>query len=233
MIEIELTNTDEVSIINSEDYSRVSEIPWYKDSNGYVSKNLYVGNQKWEKLSLHRMVLGAEKGQIVDHINGNRLDNRRSNLRFATSLENARNARINSRNTSGYKGVSERNGRFEAYIRNHGTLEHLGTYEDLEDAAKAYNVKAVEYFGEFARLNEVDHEGFEVREKMKHHSEYKGVSYHVGKKKWYSALYHEGKMKHIGSFETELEAAKAYDKYAYETLGDKAHVNITQRETII
>ena len=75
-------------------------------------------------------------------------------------------------------------------------------------------------------MNDVDHEGFKIREKMKYYSEYKGVSYHIGKDKWYSALYHEGKMKHIGSFDTELEAAEAYDRFAYEILGGKAHVNI-------
>lgn len=225
-MELRLTNTDEVTIIDAEDYEKVKDVKWYKDPNGYVSKNLYVGKGKWRKLSLHRMVMDAEKGQIIDHINGNRLDNRKSNLRLATSLENARNARINSRNTSGYKGVTKRNGRYEAYIRNNGILEHLGTYDVLEDAAKAYNVKAVEYFGEFARLNDVDHSGFKVREKMKYYSEYKGVSYHIGKNKWYAALYYKGKMLHIGVYETELEAAKAYDRYAYEVLGDKAHINL-------
>ena len=101
---------------------------------------------------MHNVILG---GVGIDHVNGNGLDNRRVNLRRATDGENNRNRRRRTDNTSGYKGVSlhTRIGRFQAYITSGGRRQHLGYFDDLIEAARAYDAAAIETFGEFARLN--------------------------------------------------------------------------------
>lgn len=104
---------------------------------------------------LHRLVIGAKSGQLVDHINGDGLDNRRENLRIATRSQNKQNARGHINSSSRYKGVHVVRGTYHAYIQHEGKLQRLGKYPTELDAAKAYNEAATRYFGQFAKLNEV------------------------------------------------------------------------------
>jgi hypothetical protein len=105
-----------------------------------------------------RAILRAGKGQVVDHINGDTLDNRRQNLRLCTNRENVINSKIRSDNTSGYRGVHwcTQKAKWKAQINVHGKLIHLGFYTDKESAAMMYNAAAIEHFGEYARLNVFD-----------------------------------------------------------------------------
>lgn len=136
-------------IIDANDYEKVSVHKWYVSAYGYPVTTIRGGR----KLFLHRMLMGAERGQEVDHINGNKLDNRRCNLRIATKRENQRNINPRSTNTTGYKGVCNRgDGKYTAAIKA-GRNFYLGIYNTPEDAAIAYNRAALEHFGEFARLN--------------------------------------------------------------------------------
>jgi hypothetical protein len=91
----------------------------------------------------------------VDHINGDKLDNRRANLRVATKTQQRQNQRVTRRNTSGFKGVSRisSTGRWRARIKVSGRQMPCGVYATAESAALAYDAAAREYFGEFARLN--------------------------------------------------------------------------------
>ena len=110
--------------------------------------------------SMHRFVMERvldrqlKQGEIVDHINGNSLDNRRSNLRLATHQQNIHNQRRNSRNTSGYKGVSyaRRMNKWLAKIKINGKCKSLGYYVTPEEAFAAYCAAAKEAFGDFARF---------------------------------------------------------------------------------
>ena len=111
---------------------------------------------------MHRMLMGAEAGQTVDHINGDGLDNRRSNLRFATQLEQMRNRRPNRQHkgckpASRFKGVEAEPDSvghpWRARIRVNGKRINLGWHPTEVSAARAYNAAALEHFGEFARLN--------------------------------------------------------------------------------
>lgn len=108
-------------------------------------------------LWMHRAILGLPGGQHpeVDHINGNGLDNRRCNLRAATTPQNAANTYPPSNNKSGYKGVSliTVHGVWVANIRVNGQPVHLGRFLTAEDAARAYDAVALQHYGEFARLN--------------------------------------------------------------------------------
>jgi hypothetical protein len=108
-------------------------------------------------VSLARFVMDAPEGVLVDHWNGDTLDNRRRNLRFATNAENQHNQRrLRVDNTSGYKGVSlYRNGKWCAQIYVDTKRINLGYFVQVEDAARAYDEAAVRYFGEFAATNAV------------------------------------------------------------------------------
>jgi hypothetical protein len=103
---------------------------------------------------MHRLIMDAPAGLVVDHTNGNKHDNRRSNLRKCTQSENRRNSR-KSRGTSRFKGVSwlRTRGKWQANIYHDGKSIHLGLFDDEIEAAMAYDRKARELFGEFACLN--------------------------------------------------------------------------------
>lgn len=107
---------------------------------------------------MHRVILGLPKGdpRQGDHENNNGLDNRRSNLRVVTPVEQAWNKRVHRDTESGFKGVRQRSRRtWGARIVVRGTIHLLGSYPSAIEAAQAYNAAAVQYHGEFARLNEI------------------------------------------------------------------------------
>lgn len=103
---------------------------------------------------LHRVLLDAPADVVVDHVNGNGLDNRRSNIRLCTTQENARNTRY-ATGISGLRGVAlhKSSGLWRALITVSGRQISLGYFHDKEEAARAYDAAAIERFGEFARLN--------------------------------------------------------------------------------
>jgi len=104
---------------------------------------------------MHREMMNAPAGMLVDHRNGDNLDNRRSNLRLATPTENSCNRRKKTGGSSRYKGVTfnRRSGKWFARIRIHGKCIFLGTFESEVEAARAYDAAAKKYHGEFACLN--------------------------------------------------------------------------------
>lgn len=101
---------------------------------------------------LHRILLGG--CQHVDHIDGNGLNNRRSNLRPASRAENARNRRANANNKTGFKGVHfhKRKGKWQAYINVNGKRLHLGRFDTADEAASAYAQASADLHGVFGRL---------------------------------------------------------------------------------
>jgi hypothetical protein len=94
--------------------------------------------------------------KMVDHIDGNPLENRKAFLRPATQAENGKNAKMRDDNTSGHKGVTwnKDKKKWQAYIHHEGRRIHLGYFTDLEEAAKAYREAAVKYHKEFANFGE-------------------------------------------------------------------------------
>lgn len=116
----------------------------------------YRGQFKHRTESLHRVITGAPDGVQVDHKNGNGLDCTDDNLRFATHSQNTSNRHY--KNKTGYRGVSRiwKSSRFSAQIEYQGKTMYLGSFDTAREAAKRYNEKALELFGEFAILNEIE-----------------------------------------------------------------------------
>lgn len=142
------------TILDEEDLTFVNQWHWWFSKTGYVRRKIYIGG-KPKIILLHRILLNAPKDMQVDHINGNRLDNRKSNLRLVTLEQNRMNRGLNKNNKSGYKGVFWYKPLYKwcAYITVNTKRRHLGYFRDKKEAAFAYNKAAFDNFGEFARLN--------------------------------------------------------------------------------
>lgn len=127
---------------------------WYVAKCG-GEKHRYAGYIKnGQMVLMHRVIMQTPPRLFTDHIDGNGLDNRRSNLRIATPSQNAANSRHNPENRKPYQGVyAEPYARWRARIRFNGVLETLGSFKSAENAATAYNLRAYELFGEFAYGN--------------------------------------------------------------------------------
>ena len=152
---VELTR-GAVAVIDAADAAEVGKSLWCLDE-GYATTNLTTDRGQ-EKLSLHRFLLSAPIDVEVDHVNGNTLDNRRSNLRLCTRSENARNSRgllvVNGKPASSvYKGVSLCHGKYVARIVMDGKEKHLGRFTSPLAAALAYDRAARKHHREFARTN--------------------------------------------------------------------------------
>jgi len=142
------------AIVDDED-SYLNQYSWCRLTNGYA-RTSYFENGKKVYVPLHRMVVSAKDGQIVDHINRNKLDCRKENLRFCTTQQNARN-RNSTKNKihSEYIGVTfcKHHKKYKSQITVNNKNILIGYYSDEVEAAKARDKKSVELFGEFAVLN--------------------------------------------------------------------------------
>jgi hypothetical protein len=154
-----------VALVDDEDYDLVSRFKWHATRSGrnYYARHRYlVCHRKGPNVQLwiHRLIIKARRWQVVDHINGDTLDNRRCNLRICTATQNTKNRKPSSNNTSGFKGVTfhKRMNRYQSYITADKKLIHLGTFPDPISAARAYDAAARRLHGEFARLNFPDQE---------------------------------------------------------------------------
>ncbi len=154
-------NGGKTTIVSVEDYPHVSMYTWYanKDSHNFYAKTNITTNGRKTIIALHRLIMAdACDGKMIDHRNHNTLDNRRKNLRIATAAQNCANRRGNSRNTSGYRGVSFHSTRkkFVAAITFENKSHWIGEFNTAEEAHAAYQKRAKILFGEFA--NEVRYE---------------------------------------------------------------------------
>lgn len=137
------------TLVDDQDYNSLSQFRWHY-ANGKA-----VRCEKGKTIFMHREIMNTPKGMDTDHINHLKLDNRRCNLRICTRGENQMNRRKFINNTSGYKGVSwhKATGRWQANIRKNYKLKCIGYFENVLDAAKAYDESAKSLHGEFAAVN--------------------------------------------------------------------------------
>lgn len=147
------------ALVDDSDYEWLSQWKWqYSKRFGYAERTVHQ-NGKSRKKRMHQVIMGEPpEGMEIDHIDGNKLNNQRSNLRFVTRSQNNMNAKKRVNTTSRYKGVHfERyTGKWRAAIIVDGKKVSLGRFCSEIEAAKAYNEAAIKYFGDFARLNVFD-----------------------------------------------------------------------------
>jgi hypothetical protein len=158
--EIQLTQ-GKVAIVDDEDFEYLNQFKWHTlklAGKFYVGRKLTVSKCKRNQIFMHRFIMKPDKGMVIDHLDGNPLNNQKNNLRICTHSENMRNCKISINNTSGFKGVSfvKKNNTYKSAIKLNKKTIYLGYYIDPIDAARAYNEAAVKYHGEFANLNKID-----------------------------------------------------------------------------
>lgn len=146
--------------IDADDADAVEQHSWCANlcSNGSIYAKTRIGGRKGRGVSLHEFLLGKVKGLQIDHIDGNTLNNCRSNLRHVNPSQNCMNrGKIRRACASAYKGVTNRKCRksspWQARIQVGDKRVLLGFFDTQERAARAYDVAAMQYFGPFARLN--------------------------------------------------------------------------------
>lgn len=142
------------AIVDAEDFEWLSQWNWRLHTNGYAMR-LQRDQYYQHPIYMHRLLSGATGEAETDHINRNRLDNRRSNLRVVTTAQNLANRPRAARNTSGYKGVSRSKGqgRWRAEFTANGEYRNLGVFNSPEDAARAYDRAAYQEHEDIVLLN--------------------------------------------------------------------------------
>lgn len=153
VVEIPLSQ-GQVALIDEADSERVLARSWHSTPGG---RTLYARSPKQggEKspVLMHRIILDVPVGMVVDHIDGDGLNNVRSNLRICTHKQNIRSQRAQRRGYSRFKGVSMRGSSWFAYIQHDGETIHLGSFKDESRAARQYDRAARLLFGQFAKTN--------------------------------------------------------------------------------
>lgn len=220
-----------ITLIDDEDRWVMRLCKWHASCVGKRHKRWYAISQyEGKTIYLHRVIMGEPEGMDVDHINGDGLDNRRANLRVTTRSQNSQNAHAHPKTgkTSRYKGVSwhkdkklRSGGYWRAEIELPGRNRIIRTFHDEQEAARAYDVLAIQYFGEHARLN---FPGEPLRYDLVKPprikaSKYRGVAWSKHGKTWYAELaLPNGKMGRK-SARTEEAAARAYDALVVKHMG--------------
>lgn len=143
--------------VDEEDADKIAPYRWTTRRSRSSGKPYIIRYCGKRALRLANIIMGLPNGIIVDHINGDSLDNRRINLRIATNAENLRNRGKNKNNTSGFKGViyDKKAKNWRASIMKNGKTYHLGGYNTKIEAAIVYNEAASNMFGCFAWLNPI------------------------------------------------------------------------------
>jgi hypothetical protein len=141
------------AIVDADDYDWLIQYKWHCRHNR--NKFYAYRNKAGKPVSMHRELIANNKSLLVDHIDGNGLNNRKSNLRLCTIAQNAHNRLPKSNSRSRYKGLSwhKPHKRWEVRIIKSGKSSFLGCFDDPTDAALAYDRKAEQLFGQFAYLN--------------------------------------------------------------------------------
>lgn len=213
------------ALVDAEDYEMLTAYCWSM-AHGYV----VTSKSRTPHRSMHRLLMNAPKGMVVDHINNNRLDNRRANLRLCTFHQNRMNTfGPRTRKTSRFLGVTPRGEKWVAQTKHCGEVIYIGLYDTEEGAARARDAVAFGLRGEFAKLNFPEEvQAIAPRFAAKRRDcdgQYVGVSWSKKQCGWRSCINVNHKRYSLGLFDTAEDAARARDAKAIELLGDKARLN--------
>jgi len=155
----------QVTLVDDENYEELSQRKWLahyinrgKNENCYAMRSVYLGggrkNKKYKPVKMQNEIMNPPEGMVVDHINGNGLDNRKFNLRICTQQQNVQNSRSKGKFKGAYDSKEKnRKKRWISKIGLNGKTIHIGHFKTEKEAARAYDKKAIELFGEFANLN--------------------------------------------------------------------------------
>lgn len=143
------------AIVDDDDFAALAKHKWTAQFNKSRTVVYAIRESRAGRVYMHRLLAGAGRGEVVDHVNRNGLDNRRKNLRLVTRGQNKLNSPLPKNNKSGFRGVTfdAKKNRWRAFIGYGGALHYLGSFENVEDAARAYDEAATLHHGEFANLN--------------------------------------------------------------------------------
>lgn len=220
-----------VALVDDEDFEWLSQWKWTYSkhySTGYAYRNpSSTGLVTRSKVYMHRAILSPPQGREIDHINGDGLDNRRWNLRICTHAQNLWNSRKRKGTISQYKGVRlmKGSGNWVSYIGQ----KYLGSFDNEETAASAYNQAARQYRGEFARLNPVpdrDVRPKALKRQGQHTSSYVGVSWSCRYQCWRAEIRINYELIWLGHFDSEEDAARVWNAAALRYRGSKARLNM-------
>lgn len=151
---------NKVALVDDEDWLRCKDFNWHArpdKRNCYAARNIKMADKK-TTIALHQEIMNPPKGFQVDHIDGNGLNNRRSNLRLIPiggHFGNLANSKLRKDSKSGFKGVTphRQSGKWRAGLRINGVYKSFGLFRNAEDAARAYDKAAIQHFGDFACTN--------------------------------------------------------------------------------
>lgn len=218
------------ALVDDEDYERLLQYKWRGHATGYARCSVYDKQKKTiQTILMHRLILDTPVGFHTDHRNGDRLDNRRCNLRIATEQQNSANSKPRGK-TSIFKGVRFHKGLWQAQI----CTNYLGVFDTQCAAAQAYNEAAIKLFGEFAWLNDLSlvapEDDLPIQrqgqiQSSKTTSRYLGVFFDKHWRKFIACVVHKRKHYYGGRFADEIEAAKARDELAKKLHGVLAMLN--------
>lgn len=154
MKRIKLTQNKETQV-SDEDFEYLNQFKWRINSRGYVIRTGPRNKIKRMNYSMHREIMNPPNQLWVDHINNDKLDNRRENLRIVTPAQNQMGKRKSlNRRTSDYKGVFKIKDKWTAAIMNNGKIMNLGMFNSEIEASEAYNNKAKELFGIYSKIGD-------------------------------------------------------------------------------
>lgn len=222
------------------DWPIVSAYKWhpYKDANTtYARAHIRVKGRR-HTLQMHSLLMQPSVGETVDHIDQDGLNNHRSNLRICSQAQNCRNRRVSqTKKLSQYKGVFRTTDKtWMAVVTADKQRHYLGCYAEEVEAAHAYNLGAGQLHGEYAGLNvlpeEYDQSRVPIPTTKRKHGSYTGVSLYKSTGRWYGRVTVVGKTHCTSYYATEVEAALAYNRLAFQLLGNKAKLNHIEGDSI-
>lgn len=153
-----------ICLVDAEWAEMLSGVTWgcsVKPWTSYAIHRERFGEGRRSFVLMHRLIADAQPGELVDHISGNGLDNRKANLRIVSALQNSMNRVRNLNSKSKYKGVTFDRGKWQGQIKLHGKMHYLGRFDTEQEAAAAYNEAALRLFGVYAKLNQIPGVGIE------------------------------------------------------------------------
>jgi len=224
------------ALVDNEDYDLLKEFKWFIDGRGYAVTTMKKEGKNVFGVKMHRVVLKAKEGELVDHKDGNKLNNKKENLRTCSFFENVVH-REKTKNpcSSLYKGVywNPLKLKWVACIKA-GKKRFSRIFSEEKNAALWYDEKAMEMHGDFAKTN------FDVSvapiisplEKL-NTSIHRGVCWDKNRKKWLAYIKKNGKHITIGRYDTEQKAALAYLQKRFESNEDKKTVLFSGKFSIV